>query len=122
MAIKSYEIYLNSKKLNNDKKKELNVVTIKEIETLKDRKDRLLTLYLEKGVDKDTYTKRYDKLNSDINNLSKKIKEEYSSETERWDYVSTIKESGITMKDMFYSGDDIVKKDLLNSLCYNLFI
>lgn len=122
MAIKSLEIYLNSLK---DKTKEVTEAknnTLKEIESIKERKDRLVTLYLDKGLDKETYTKRYEKIESDLKALNKKLSNSPKSRTDQWDYVRTLKETGITMKDVFYGGDDIVKKDLLNSLCYNLFI
>lgn len=123
IAEKSLEMYLATLKNKQTENEADKQKTLEIIDTLKEKKEILIDLLLNKKIDQEAYDKRFNKVKSEIKDLEKKLSVKNVKDLETLcNYVGTIKETGISMKEVFYDGDDEVKRELLKSLCWNLTI
>ncbi|KKS61743.1 MAG: Recombinase [Candidatus Collierbacteria bacterium GW2011_GWE2_42_48] len=123
MAEKSLEIYV-SKLQNEVSVTEENEKKIKnQVSLLVEKKETLVDLLLNKNIDKKMYESRATKVDAEIKELERGLVRKNIENVEAVrDYVGTIKNTGISIKEMLECGDTEVRKDLLNSLCWNLSI
>ncbi|OGC79854.1 hypothetical protein A3K01_03965 [candidate division WWE3 bacterium RIFOXYD1_FULL_43_17] len=123
MADKSLEIYV-SKLQSEVSVAEDNEKKIKnQVSLLTEKKEILVDLLLNKNIDKKLYESRASKIDTEIKELERGlIRKNIENVESVRNYVGTIKNTGISIKEMLECGDTEVRKDLLSSLCWNLSI
>ena len=81
--------------------------------------DKLLDTYLDEKIDSDVYTRKQAIIKKEINGIESKIKKLQKSPKVILEHLETFKDKCLELGEVYKSGDNIVRKDLLNSALWN---